>query len=331
MTWIDKLRSGVSSLFRKRKRSSPPAAAPASPPPPASTARPPAPLRGRIERGEEFQPGVGSSDYRLFIPLQADPQRPRPLVLMLHGCKQNPDDFAAGTGMDQLGDAEGFFVLYPGQNRKRNPQGCWNWFSRRNQRRDWGEPELIASMVRKAMQDHPVDPSRIYVAGLSAGGAMTALMARNYPDLFAAAAIHAGLPPGAATSIPGAFSAMRRGARGTALPDGHPPVPVLVLQGDQDETVHPDNGLNTIQAMLPSDCSSVEQRISTPGRDVTLTRYLTPGGSIAGELWLVHGLGHAWSGGHPSGSYTDPVGPNASDESLRFFRQYVNPRSRSAR
>ena len=305
-----------------------PSGAPRTPVTPPASA--PAGLRGHYERGEEFQPGVGSSDYRLFIPIQADPQRPRALVLMLHGCKQNPDDFAAGTGMDQLGDSEGFFVLYPGQNRKRNPQGCWNWFSRRNQRRDWGEPELIASMVRKAIRQHPVDPSRIYVAGLSAGGAMTALMARNYPDLFAAAAIHAGLPPAAATSIPGAFSAMRRGAKGTPLPEGHPLVPVLVFQGDRDETVHPDNGHNVISAMIPPGCQSAQQRIDQQGREVTLTRYLTPGGSIAGELWMVHGLGHAWSGGQPAGSYTDPAGPDASRESLRFFRQYVNPRARSA-
>ena len=328
MTWIDKLKNGVSSLLRRERPSPPPSGAPRTPVTPPAPA--PAGLRGHYERGEEFQPGVGSSDYRLFIPIQADPQRPRALVLMLHGCKQNPDDFAAGTGMDQLGDSEGFFVLYPGQNRKRNPQGCWNWFSRRNQRRDWGEPELIASMVRKAIRQHPVDPSRIYVAGLSAGGAMTALMARNYPDLFAAAAIHAGLPPAAATSIPGAFSAMRRGAKGTPLPEGHPLVPVLVFQGDRDETVHPDNGHNVISAMIPPGCQSAQQRIDQQGREVTLTRYLTPGGSIAGELWMVHGLGHAWSGGQPAGSYTDPAGPDASRESLRFFRQYVNPRARSA-
>jgi poly(hydroxyalkanoate) depolymerase family esterase len=182
-------------------------------------------------------------DYKLFVPAQAGHAK-LPLIVMLHGCTQDPDDFAAGTEMNQLAREQGFYVLYPAQSRRANPQGCWNWFKHSHQQRGRGEPELLAQMTRDVIGRHAIDPRRVYVAGLSAGGAMAAILGDAYPDIFAAVGVHSGLAAGAASDLPGALSAMQSGAipkggRGTAIP-------TIVFHGDADPTVHAKNGEQVI-------------------------------------------------------------------------------------
>ena len=280
----------------------------------------------------EFAGGVHTQTsrplrYKLFVPPEAA-GRSLPLVVMLHGCTQNPDDFAAGTGMNALACEQGFFVLYPEQSRKANPQGCWSWFKHNHQRRGSGEPEAIASMTRAVMKQHGIDPRRVYVAGLSAGGAMAVVMAAEYPELYAAAGIHSGLPAGAARDVAGALAAMRSGEAplaGGAQFDARAAVsvPTIVFHGDLDRTVHPRNGERVIAAALgASGVARPEQGVSPRGRRFTRTMHHGEDGEALAEHWLVHGAGHAWSGGHAQGSYTDPNGPDATQEMVRFFFEH---------
>ena len=257
--------------------------------------------------------------YKLFVPRRGTGRR-RPLVLMLHGCNQNPEDFATGTQMNRLAHAHGFLVLYPAQTRHANAHRCWNWFKPQNQQRDRGEPAVLAALTRFVMSEHDVDPARVYVAGLSAGGAMADILGRTHPDLFAAVGVHSGVPAGAATDLVSALTAMKAGSAGVGE---RPRMPIIVFHGDADRTVHPLNGEQLIVAALEgqSDASQAEEaRIkSINGRSVTRRTYADARGRAAVEHWLLHGGGHAWAGGNPQGSYTDPEGPDASAEMLRFF------------
>jgi len=259
----------------------------------------------------------GLRHYKLFVPEGLN-ARTAPLVVMLHGCSQNPDDFAAGTRMNELAQERGFRVLYPAQAQRSNAYKCWNWFRPGDQHRDAGEPALLAGMTRLVMQTHAVDADRIYVAGLSAGGAMAAILAREYPDLFAAAGVHSGLAQGAASDVASAFHVMKNGPREPSAPVPHT-VPMIVFHGDQDGTVHPRNGEHLVAAHEPSE---VNEGTSEGGRHYVRTTYRDAQGQPLAEHWLVHGSGHAWSGGSPAGSYTDAQGPDATREMLRFFGQH---------
>lgn len=270
--------------------------------------------------------------YKLFVP-PLRPGKPRALVVMLHGCTQDPDDFAAGTGMNDAALEQGFVVLYPAQAPDANPSRCWNWFKHNHQQRGRGEPAVIAGMTREVMKHHGIDPRRVYIAGLSAGGAMAAIVAEAYPDLFAAAGVHSGLARGAASSVPEALSVMGSGVAATgpqlrrrrveAAPAAQ--VPTIVFHGDQDRTVHPRNGEQVLAAALGGAAATdarTEQGSSGHGRRYTRSTHAGANGTTQAEHWLLHGAGHAWSGGRAAGSYTDAAGPDATREMLRFFFEH---------
>ena len=275
---------------------------------------------------------AGSRHYKLYVPSGYRGEA-LPLVVMLHGCTQHPDDFAAGTRMNELAEQYACLVAYPAQAGNANPSRCWNWFNAADQCRDRGEPALIAGITRQVLADYAVDPSRVYVAGLSAGGAMAAIMGVTYPDLYAAVGIHSGLAHGSAHDMPSAFAVMGRGcgirASGEA-PEGGTPVPTIVFHGDRDTTVHPGNGQQiveqwqTVMTRQGGDWQVETETIDTPGvYSHTRTRHIDPDGHAVLEHWQIHGAGHAWSGGSPAGSYTDPRGPDASAGMLRFFLSHA--------
>jgi poly(hydroxyalkanoate) depolymerase family esterase len=241
---------------------------------------------------------------------------------MLHGCSQNPDDFAVGTGMNRLAEECGFIVAYPGQPSSANPSTCWNWFDPAHQDRDQGEPAIIAGITRAVMAEFGGDPARVFVAGLSAGGAMAATLSATYPELYAAAGVHSGLPHGAAADLPSAFAAMSSGAKAPRRKRTERSVPTIVFHGANDRTVAPSNAeaiLADIRAGLSEPAQELMQDGAAGGRAYTRTVVTDARGVPHAERWTVEGLGHAWSGGNREGSFADPHGPDASREMLRFF------------
>lgn len=263
-----------------------------------------------------FSNAAGQRPYKLFVPSGYAGQ-PVPLVVMLHGCTQSPDDFAAGTGMNTAAEAGAFLVAYPGQTTSANHSKCWNWFNREDQARDRGEPSIIAGITQQVMQEYKVDPRRVYVAGMSAGGAAAAIMGAAYPELYAAVGVHSGLACGSAGDLQSALATMRSGAAGT----GSILRPTIVFHGDRDGTVHHSNGDAVAAQARPRGAKTTTQEGTSPGGH-TYTRSVHEAGGQTLEQWTVHGGGHAWFGGNPAGSYTDPAGPDATQEMLRFFREH---------
>jgi poly(hydroxyalkanoate) depolymerase family esterase len=248
---------------------------------------------------------------------------------MLHGCTQSPDDFAAGTRMNELAEEQIFLVAYPAQTQAANMSKCWNWFSAGDQQRDQGEPSIIAGLTQEVMQDFAVETGRVYIAGLSAGGAAAAIMGTTYPDLYAAIGVHSGLACGAASDMPSAFAAMKQGgsaAKKGARRHGRSArtVPTIVFHGDRDTTVNPVNGDEVVdQAKASADLRTIVNRgESLGGMGYTCTIHSDASGRAMLEQWVLHGAGHAWSGGSSAGSYTEPRGPDASREMMRFFLQH---------
>ncbi len=269
-----------------------------------------------------FTSPAGTRPYKLYIPA-GYAGRPVPLVVMLHGCTQSPDDFAAGTGMNAAADRDTFLVAYPAQTHAAHAQKCWNWFKPGDQRRDHGEPAIIAGITREIMADYAIDPARIYIAGLSAGGAAAAVMGQAYPELYAAIGVHSGIPCGAANDLSSALSAMRR-----AAPDqpGANTIPTIIFHGDRDTTVHPSNAAALAAQATPKGQGRAQTQSGTAhsrSYDQTIDR--DAAGRVVAERWLIHGAGHAWSGGNSAGSYTDPNGPDATTEMLRFFAEHPHP------
>ncbi len=266
---------------------------------------------------------AGQRAYRLYLPA-SQPVRPKGLILMLHGCNQTAEDFARGTRMNAEAEKHGLAVVYPVQTSAHNAAQCWNWFAPGDQARGGGEPAELASLMRKLTKDFGLKRHRVFVAGLSAGGAMAAILADVYPDVFAAAGVHSGLARGAASDMWSALAAMR-GDGGAGEPPraaGTPEHPVrrIVFQGDADETVHVSNADRIVTLALGEapPPARVTKR-SVRGRSYVRSDYLAPDGTVQLQLWLVKGGGHAWSGGSPAGSFTDPKGPDATALMVRFF------------
>jgi poly(hydroxyalkanoate) depolymerase family esterase len=277
-----------------------------------------------------FSNAAGIRPYKIYVPGGYRGQ-PVPLIVMLHGCTQSPDDFAAGTRMNLAAEEETCIVVYPAQTTAANGSKCWNWFTSEHQQRDHGEPSLIAGITRSVMAQYAIDPRRVYAAGLSAGGAAAAVLGEAYPDLYAAIGVHSGLACGSARDLASALAAMR-GGKGGCSPRGYeasvrvrrPTLPVIVFHGDDDKTVHPINGDDVIAAATGATSfeKSVQHGSAPGGRRYTRTLYTDASGQTTLEQWVVHGGGHAWAGGDASGSYTDPRGPDATREMMRFFREH---------
>lgn len=270
---------------------------------------------------------AGTRTSKLFVPA-GYARRAAPLLVMLHGGTQSANDFAAGTRMNELAERHGFLVAYPEQSRAANPKGYWNWFQPKDQQRGSGEASLIAGLTEQVIEGYGIDARRVYVAGFSAGGAMAAVMAAAYPDLYAGAGVHSGLAAGAAHDIPSAFAAMSQGAP----THGSSRVPLIIFHGERDRTVDHVNADCLVEAVLPS-AEDRQRALTTKGRvpgghAYTRRVYSDRDGVDLVEHWTVHQAGHAWSGGSPNGTYTDPRGPDASSELVRFFTQHVNRNTR---
>jgi poly(hydroxyalkanoate) depolymerase family esterase len=273
-----------------------------------------------------FAGAAGTRSYKLYIPAFA-PDGPRGLIVMLHGCKQNPDDFAAGTAMNAVAEAHGLMVAYPSQSSSANAASCWNWYNPADQMRGSGEPAIMAGITRAIASEFAIKHRRVFVAGLSAGGAMAAVLGETYPDLYAGVGIHSGLAYGSANDVMSAFAAMRGDtsiaphAKARASGRAEQRLRTIVFHGSADPIVHPSNADRIVAlaaADTPSDHSRRE-RVLTNGRSLIRTIVADADGASVLEYWLIEGAGHAWSGGHSSGSYTDANGPDASTEMVRFF------------
>jgi poly(hydroxyalkanoate) depolymerase family esterase len=276
---------------------------------------------------------AGQRAYKLYVP--AGPRRPMPLVVMLHGCAQQPADFARGTRMNALAEKHGFLVAYPEQSQQANPQRCWNWFSALDQQRGKGEPAIIAGITEQVAAEHKVDTRRIYIAGMSAGGAMAVILGNLYPELYAAVGVHSGLPFAAADDLPSALAAMKGDFSRPRRPGAA--LPVIVFHGDRDSVVHPLNAAEVVAQATSTPTATAFAHVTPAtaaaaaplskadsgegnGRAYTRTVHRRADDRVQAEHWVVHGLGHAWSGGDPGASFTDAGGPSASEEMLRFFR-----------
>lgn len=293
-------------------------------------------LRGRAA-GSIARHTLRQRAYRLFVPVGHSPAIPTPLVVMLHGCRQNAEDFAAGTGMDAAATALGCIVLYPEQPERSNRERCWNWFQPGNQLRGMGEPAELAAMVEHVAQEYAVDRARVFVAGLSAGACMAVTLGVVYPDLFAAVGVCAGLPYGAARTTLGALAAMRAGATPRSVLAGgiaslraeRRPLPLIVFHGTADAVVVPESSTQLMRQwaeihrldlpggeLVPAEA---RRRAIVDRRPYRLEIYRDGRGAEVMRRYLVEGMGHAWPGGTPDGTYTDVAGPPASRLMLEFF------------
>lgn len=284
--------------------------------------------------------------YKLYVPSSYQGGAALPLVVMLHGCTQDPDQFAAGTQMNALAETEKFLVLYPEQPSSANSNKCWNWFDTAHQSRGSGEPALIAGMVNQIKSSYSIDADQVFVGGLSAGAAMSVIMGATYPDIFAAISVGAGLEYKAATSVTGAYTAMSSGGPNpiqqgdlaySAMGEHKRVVPVILFHGTADYTVAPINAHQILSQWAQTndrasdglDNNNIDDTADqtlpgtvSGGRSYTQYIYKDTAEKTVMEKYMIEGMGHAWPGGSTSGSYTDPKGPNATTLSWNFFKSH---------
>jgi poly(hydroxyalkanoate) depolymerase family esterase len=287
----------------------------------ATGSRPRRPAPGSFISGE-FRCAHGGLHYRMYTPIGSTRRR-MPLVVMLHGCSQTAEGLAVDTRMNRIADEQGFLVLYPQQSTRANVARCWNWHDPKNQSRGEGEPAIIASLTRHAMALGRANPARIYIAGISAGGSAAAITGAAYPDLYVAVGVHSAVARGGIRSLGAALSAMR-GKAGAVLSSRLPrQLPTIVFHGDNDRIVDASNAAGFLTNLERSNIGSVVSRAhrarSEGGRDYTKRIYQDHSGITLLEDWTIHGSGHSWSGGSAAGLHTDPAGPDASREMVRFF------------
>lgn len=285
------------------------------------------PSLGNRSLDGSYTDDIGTLKYELYLS-SALRKRP-PLFVMLHGASQTASDFAIGTRMAEVVEECGGIALFPEQSRSAHPFGSWNWYDTRHQLAEGGEPSLIVGLTRKIAADHGADQRRIYVAGMSSGGAMAVILGQAFPGVYAAVGVHSGIPRGAAHDLMSALRTMNSGPpeSWTERPEPSHLIPTIVFHGDRDRTVHPLNAMAVIAQALRREGESAETADTlsagpTPmpgGREVTLTTHRRDAATSDAELWIVHGIGHAWTGGSAKGSYTDESGPDATREMLRFF------------
>jgi poly(hydroxyalkanoate) depolymerase family esterase len=303
-----------------------------------------------------FTSDAGSRRWRLWVPAGYDGRTRLPLVVLLHGCTQDPDDIARGTRVTEQADKLNLLVLLPEQPASANPKKCWNWYDAAHQHRDAGEPSLIAGTTRQTLGGWSVDSQRVYVAGVSAGAAMASVMAIAYPDVYAAAGLHSGIPYRAAANVMEGVAAMSRGASDptalgtTAIADMGPrarAIPVIIVQGAADPVVKPVNAEHTRDMWLAMNDLSLgadarkaapagpmsEQRYESGGLRVIESCYRSRAGKTGCDVitLFIDGLGHAWSGGSRAGTFTDERGPDATEAILRFLLEQRMPGAADAR
>lgn len=283
---------------------------------------------------------AGKRSYSLHLPRNGSYEH---LVVMLHGCVQPARDFAVATNMNGAAAARGWPSLWPEQPARANLMRCWNWFAAKHQSRDGGEAAILGAMIAEVCERYGIAQGRVLLAGASAGAAMASIIAVTYPELIGALAIHSGAPFGAATNVFAGLSLMKKGhsdpvALGAlahrAMGERAKPIPAMVLHGGQDRAVHPHNGTRAAQqwavtnllalgqmdraSMVPQPASETAHH--EDGRyDAVVVRYQDDAGRTLAEEWRIPKLGHAWSGGSPEATYTDPRGPDATAAMIDFF------------
>jgi len=339
-------------LPKPRKPSRPPEP-PHKPRPSAAAAPLPAPtgdwLMGRHLPTALAGPGM---DYWLYLPRtqpDAAAQRGWPLVVMLHGCQQSATQFADGTRMNRLADSKGYAVLYPQQSIGAHAQGCWRWYDRATQQ-GGGDTALLADLVTAVCVKHRIDRRRIYACGLSAGAGMAAVLALNHPELIAAVGLHSAPVFGAGHSTVGALRVMRHGAplagdtaidevlarrRAQVVPGGPggpmpmPPMPAILIQGADDQVVHPVNQQHLARQWLQlNNLGAAPARITVKpaGRGGSRNAHEIHDYLVGRKPLLrvarIAGLGHAWSGGDAALRFNMKAGPDASRMMLEFFGRH---------
>jgi poly(hydroxyalkanoate) depolymerase family esterase len=316
-------------------------------PPGEPAARPPIAEGGWVTGSVRV--AAGSRKYKLWVPAAADEARSSvPLVMMLHGCSQKPEDLAEISGMNGVADKNGFLVVYPEQPLRANLLHCWNWYDPKHQSRGGGEPSILAAIVEEIGATHPIDRERVYVGGISAGAAMAIVLGATYPDVFRGIGAVAGVAFGAANSLRSGLATMKHGGpdparQGLAAFEAmnHPSVknppgrmPVIVFHGDADRIVNPVNAEQVIAQWARTNqlldgnqdgdaafdaSSKFSEGQKSAGRPFRKYSYKDAGGRLRMEQWIVEGMGHAWPGSPQPGEFADPRGPNASQEMWRFF------------